>query len=167
MVANTHTTTIPPPNLITLYLENALINLSFFFFSAVPIFELLFSVQHLPLLQTSQTLLLPSPAPATCCFTSCSTYSTAPAATRSMGRKFTKFCFCNTSESSHLPVAWSQSILLLRLCPFTILQCPQGLLHIAWVLYSALCWELMVLSNGKLTWKMEFVRFLEQQTGIA
>lgn len=45
---NTHSTTLPTPVLITSYLENALIDLSFLLFSTVPIFALLVSVQASP-----------------------------------------------------------------------------------------------------------------------
>lgn len=45
---NTHSTTLPTPALITSYLENALIDLSFLLFSTVPIFALLVSVQASP-----------------------------------------------------------------------------------------------------------------------
>lgn len=46
---NTHSTMLPTPVLITSsYLENALIDLSFLLFSAVPVFALLVSVQALP-----------------------------------------------------------------------------------------------------------------------
>ena len=87
--------------------------------------------------------------PTSRCFTSSSMCSTAPTATRLMGRKVAYFSFCDTSESSHLPVEQSYITLLLQPHLFTILHCHQGLLHTTWILYSALCRMLMVFSSEK------------------